>query len=70
MFKKQMKYIVTAVYKDDGASEKYYRDTQEQCKKLERELLDDEEVESVLISDEPQEVELMTCCVAPSTVNE
>lgn len=59
MFEKKMKYIVTAIYKDDGASEKYYRDTMEECKTLERELLEDEEVEAVYISDEPQEVELM-----------
>lgn len=59
MFKKQMKYIITAIYKDDGAPEKYYRDTLEQCQTLERELLDDEEIETVYITDEPQEVELM-----------
>lgn len=59
MFKKQMKYIVTAIYKDDGDSEKYYRDTIEECKSLERELLDDDEVETVYISDEPEEVELL-----------
>ncbi len=65
MFEKQMKYIITAIYKDDGESEKYYRDTPEQCKKLWRELLDDDEIESIYISDEPQEVELLTCCNAP-----
>lgn len=54
-----MKYIITAIYKDDGAPEKYYRDTLEQCQTLERELLDDEEIETVYITDEPQEVELM-----------
>ncbi len=59
MFKKRMKYIITAVYKDDGAPEKYFRDTLEQCHKLERKLLEDEEVENVYITDEPQEVELM-----------
>ena len=58
LLKKQMKYIVNVGY-TDGAYESYYRDTLEQCYKLEHELLKDSEVEIIHVPDEPQEVELM-----------
>jgi hypothetical protein len=59
MFEAKMKYIITAHYKDDGAPEKYFRDTLAECQELEKELLQDEEIEAVYISDEPQKVEMM-----------